>query len=191
MYKFASGQIEPEKWIKEAISVYDVSSKEEMEQSKWMQGYLEIQKNRLEGILSQLNIALTISESEDGPKCAKALTPIIDKLQEITESRTYSAMQSELQNIPSTRVSGKKDCNERKKEQVKAIKNDATKAIKDLTTKQFNLTMNQVFESICETKSSVEYIGKLTLEFMKRLKEQKEEKGIMDFNDQAFLLYIF
>ena len=46
----------------------------------------------------------------------------IDKLQEITESRTYSAMQSELQNIPSTRVSGKKDCNERKKEQVKAIK---------------------------------------------------------------------
>ena len=46
--------------------------------------------------------------------------------------------------------------------------------------------MNQVFESICETKSSVEYIGKLTLEFMKRLKEQKEEKGIMDFNDQAF-----
>ena len=138
MYKFASGQIEPEKWIKEAISVYDVSSKEEMEQSKWMQGYLELQKNRLEGILSQLNIALTISESEDGPKCAKALTPIIDKLQEITESRTYSAMQSELQNIPSTRVSGKKDCNERKKEQVKAIKNDATKAIKDLTTKQFN-----------------------------------------------------
>lgn len=186
MYKFASGQIEPEKWIKEAISVYDVSSKEEMEQSKWMQGYLELQKNRLEGILSQLNIALTISESEDGPKCAKALTPIIDKLQEITESRTYSAMQSELQNIPSTRVSGKKDCNERKKEQVKAIKNDATKAIKDLTTKQFNLTLNQVFESICETKSSVEYIGKLTLEFMKRLKEQKEEKGIMDFNDQAF-----
>ena len=186
MYKFASGQIEPEKWIKEAISVYDVSSKKEMEQSKWMQGYLELQKNRLEGILSQLNIALTISESEDGPKCAKALTPIIDKLQEITESRTYSAMQSELQNIPSTRVSGKKDCNERKKEQVKAIKNDATKAIKDLTTKQFNLTLNQVFESICETKSSVEYIGKLTLEFMKRLKEQKEEKGIMDFNDQAF-----
>ena len=111
----------------------------------------------------------------------QALTPIIDKLQEITESRTYSAMQSELQNIPSTRVSGKKDCNERKKEQVKAIKNDATKAIKDLTTKQFNLTLNQVFESICETKSSVEYIGKLTLEFMKRLKEQKEEKGIMGF----------
>ena len=75
-------------------------------------------------------------------------------------------MQSELQNIPSTRVSGQKDCNERKKEQVKAIKNDATKAIKDLTAKQFNLTLNQVFGSICETKSSVEYIGKLTLEFM-------------------------
>lgn len=27
MYKFASGQIEPEKWIKEAISVYDVHLK--------------------------------------------------------------------------------------------------------------------------------------------------------------------
>ena len=54
-------------------------------------------------------------------------------------------MQSELQNIPSTRVSGKKDCNERKKEQVKAIKNDATKAIKDLTTKQFKSNVESGF----------------------------------------------
>ena len=84
-----------------------------------MTGIFGITENRLEGILSQLNIALTISESEDGPKCAKALTPIIDKLQEITESRTYSAMQSELQNIPSTRVSGKKDCNERRRSRLR------------------------------------------------------------------------
>lgn len=68
-------------------------------------GIFGIAEKQVRGILSQINIALTISESEDGPKCAKALTPIIDKLQEITESRTYSAMQSELQNIPSTRVS--------------------------------------------------------------------------------------
>lgn len=185
MYKMASGHINPKKWIQDVVNVYNVSTPEELEKSDWMQDFIKLQKRQLDGMLKQINMAIAISDSEDGPACSKALYPYAEKLEMAMKIDSYRQLRECLKEVPATKISAKKDCDDNKKEQVKNIKADITKKLKELGTKQFQLSLEQVFESIRETKPSMEILGRLTIEFMDRLSKEKAEKGIMDFSDQA------
>lgn len=185
LYRDASGHYNPKKWIENCIHNYNVSSIDEFENSVWMQEFLDSVRKEMEGWIDSLNLAMSISESEDGPKYGKGLRQLMDMIDEMKSLSSFDAMRDAVLNAGTIRLSGVRNCDENKKKQVSDIKTAVTKGIHELKTSVFRQSIQDLFEDMVYSKSSVEMIIKLTLDFMERFQTQKSEKGIMDFNDQA------
>lgn len=185
LYSFASGKHNPEKWVKNCIKSYDYETISEFENSHIMQKLINILNKQMESWIDELNVACSISESEDGPKCTKGLITLIDLIESAKNCKIYTKMRNVIMSIGTVRLSNVKGCDEDKKKQVSDIKNNITKQINKMKSDIFLQDLQGIYEDVCHSKKSVETIVALTLDFMRRFKDAKTEKGIMDFNDQA------
>lgn len=185
LYSFASGNHNPEQWVKDCIKSYDYENIEAFENSPIMQKLIHMLKSQMESWVQDLKMACVISESEDGPKCTKGLINLIDFIENAKNSPSYTKMRNAIMEIGTVRLVNVKGCDEDKKKQVSDIKNDIIKQITKIKADIFKQNLQEIYDDVCHSRKSVETIIELTLEFMRRFKEAKAEKGIMDFNDQA------
>lgn len=185
LYSFASGNHNPEEWVKKCINSYDYEDISDFENSYIMSRLLNMLKKQMEGWIDVLNMAYAISESEGGPKCGKGLTTLIDLIEDAKNCDTYAKMRYVLMNIGTVRLANAKGCDEGKKQQVSNIKTEVIKQINKVKADVFSQDLQGIYEDVCDSKKSVEMIIALTLDFMRRFEKEKSEKGIMDFNDQA------
>lgn len=185
LYKHASGHYNPEKWIERCVDSYNILSVEELESSEWMQMLLANLRKQMEGWIDNLNVAISISESADGPKVGEKLQQMIELIECVKNSDTYDGMRNAILNIGTITLRAVKDCDETKKQQVSSIKKNVADSIKKMREDYFYQDMDAMFEDMKGARSSVEMIVKLTLDFMERFQREKSEKGIIDFSDQA------
>lgn len=185
LYKKSTGSINPKKWLENCSAYYKAGTLEDVEKMPFIIKLMEIAKSQVEDCLRDMDRALKITREPDGPNYESKLTPYIDSIEKIRDSRNYEEMRKSFNLIESVTLANDKKCDQNKKKAVQNIKNDVNARLGKLKTKLFTQSLEEIFYDIKKCKPSVDMIIKLTIEFTDRFTKLKEEKSIMDFNDQA------
>ena len=185
LYKKSTGSINPKKWLEKCAGYYEADTLEAVEEMPFIIKLMKIAKSQVEDCLRDMNRALKIAKEPDGPNYESKLTSFIESIEKIRDSKNYEGMRKSFNLIESITLANDKNCDQNKKKAVQNIKNDVNARLGKLKNKLFIQSLEEILYDIKKCKPSVEMIIKLTIEFTDRFTKLKEEKSIMDFNDQA------
>ena len=193
MYNFTMSGPWPEKWLKESAEAFNISTLEELNNSKWVQVLRESIKVELEGYIKMLNKAIEIINETEG------LEPYLDTFSSelYAIENTYKSIDLGLEEIYTSLCSVsfgrlksiKKDkvSDENAQSIVKSIRDDIKKKISDLISSTFSVTPEEMFINIKGAYPNIKKLTELVLEFGERFRRKKKEKNILDFNDLEHL----
>lgn len=185
LYTASESHVNPEKWVKSCIDNYIVSDEEDLNSKSWMVKNINDIKNIMPDICKKLENAINICEQPGGPEnYTKVLTDMYGTCQLAMDKQSYRALKNSLGEYKIPRLPNKSGGeNSEKAERVKAIKNEVGNKIKNIVDDYLSYDIDEILEEINVMKDQVRVIIDLTLEFMNRLKEVKQENSIMDFSD--------
>lgn len=194
-YDFSMGYPWPEIWRAQCEKAYEVETKEQLYQSRWMKNLMDRLGHLVEDMIWQIRQALKLSRETDGPwMYEEALQQDLSLLEKLEGCRDYGAYAGVLAQMGSwTALSRKKDANvsDQKRTLVKEIRDQVKKSLKELTEAYFFETPEQIAADMRESRDMVKELVRLTEKFQSAYEAGKAEKNLVDFNDlEHFALQI-
>lgn len=186
MYSFSMSAPWPEKWIEQAGEAFNMASIDAMNNTKWMGDLLHYVKMVIGDLIVKNGMAIDLCNGRGGPTAyLPALISDRDLLVVVSRASTYEEFYQVLGDINYARLSSKREegVDPNVKEQVKALRDEIKKAIKDLLSQFFYQTPEEMVTDIKVVGDVMEVLFELTRDFMKKFANKKEEKNIIDFND--------
>lgn len=183
-------------WKKRMLMPYECACVEEMEQSEWMKNLLETVRLQVTDTRQILqNYLEKISEDLQMEKFADVLAEDLQILGEMAEFKDYrtfyrwefSGGEIGFRRNPAVSKKDEPGLSERKKgcqNLRKKYLSDASKGIAGLRKKYFSFSAEEEFEKLREMEPAARALLDLLEEFRLRFRQAKQDKGIMDFNDQ-------
>ncbi len=185
LYKNAMAQEEPEQWLNNCILPYEITTVDEMDNTVWMQEYLQDIRKETKVLIEKLDKIAPVSESEDGPKLARHIDNFTNSFNGIILAGTYDAMRNQTFEFSMAgSVTVKKGCNPEKADLCKNVIDEAKKHIQELQRNTLKRTSEEIIDEIVLSRQTVTTVVELTQEFKRRFDEALNEKGIMDFTNQ-------
>lgn len=186
LFQFAMSYPWPTEWLMEKQKVFDISTMEEFNSSKWMQELIRYLKGVMEDLCFKNEQAIDICNQVDGPNAyLSALVSDRELLNKMHQIESYSEYGDLLTSLSFARLSNKKEEGVllEKKEQVKALREEIKKGLKDLKNQFFFQTPMEMLKDLQAVKAVMKSLFDVTLSFMEAFAKKKEEKNIIDFND--------
>ena len=186
LYEFSMSNPDPEEWLTNCLEEYQVTDLLEWNKTKAMAFLMNYLKKMAEDMRERAKRAISIIQKGDGPYMYEAaLQSDLLFLEDLCKTDTYENFGQTLKEISFVRLSSKRDedVDEGKKEQVKRIRDSIKQDIKDITKQFYFRTPEQMLQDIMSIRNNVEMLVELTKEFIKRYREKKKEKNILDFHD--------
>lgn len=187
LYRHAISNPNPSEFLNSFVNQYDVFGKDVDE----LPFIVELKKFIQEDIISCINgykQALEIIDSIDGPiKYRDIFTEeffMFEKMVQATEM-TWDEIKGNLGIVIFNRLPTikKTDCDERKKDLVKAIRDAAKKKLDELREKYFSRNIEVHLKQIHELQPLCKKLIELVNQFIVSFKLAKLENGVLDFND--------
>ena len=186
LYNFSRSNPWPTQWLDEKLKSFEVETLEEMEERDWMRNLLNQVEILLEDLLEINQQAIDICNGPGGPKAyLPALISDRDMINNMKSVSGYEEYFKAFSNVSFARLSGKreKDVLPELKEQVKSLRDEMKKAIKDLEKQYFFQSPKEMFDDMKEVKAVIQVLIELTKEFAQDFAKKKEEKNLVDFSD--------
>lgn len=192
LYRFTSSRPEPEMWLNECREYYNITSAEELENSKYMNYIKKFADEMLEQLYTDIESALNLCGSEDGPKgyadsiqrdkifIEQLMAGSFDERTRIINSYEFG---------PIGRISKKDMVDEKYKLAVAQIRSNIKQSIKFLSEDIYYTGLEDMTADISGAAESVNILIDLTIEFIDRYKAAKAEKNIVDFSDVEHYAY--
>lgn len=186
LYTFSQSYPEPEDWLNSLRKSFDINTVDDLEQTEWMKFLLDYIKEVTTEVEVILDKALAMCQEEDG---AYMYLPtlmsdkvLIKNLNSVNSYETYSKI---LCNLIWTPLSPKKDKNVslEKRETAKNLRAEIKTNIDSIRKNYFFQLTDGMIEDIIGSKSVMNVLIDLTIEFSKAYVETKTTKNILDFND--------
>lgn len=197
LYEFSMSYPNPERWLDENIKNYVPENSKEgdiediLSGQKWYIYILQEIEDMLSYVLGETKRAIEIALSEDGPFTYEAaLKSDMEFLRKVMEERDYDKRVELLASFKAVSLSRKKlpdTTDDRKKEQIKAIRSSVKKEIKQLKDRYYGFTMKTLVKDMEKCKTHVKVLVRLTKEFIRRFDQAKKEKNIIDFSDMEHM----
>ena len=193
LYRFCMSGPWPEKWLREKSEEFNISSKEELENSKWTEVLKQNIELELIGLISKAEQAKSLCENTEGLEpYIETINYDIESLKRIFESLEggLDAIYNNLVTIEFTKLKTvKKSAVEDVESQdaVKAIRADVKKKIGKLKEDVFSMSPEEMLVSIQEAYPYMKELAEIVIEFEKRFFKGKKDKGTLDFNDLEHL----
>ncbi len=190
MYYFVLSFPNPLEWLESSINMLSLT-KEELEDSEWIQVINENISTFLEGAKESLEDCKAICREPGGPNAyidtiladldnVNLLKSSLDKSLEDFINTLYSMSHPRLASI---RGKAKEEIDEQKIDEVKQIREEYKKITDNIKKLIPNKTMDEFAESINYMQPPMRALYELVRELMLEFKEKKSEKAIVDFND--------
>ncbi len=183
LYDTAQSYPWPMQWLREITEVYRVQTGEELENTLWMQWFMQQQKTRISDVHLQQMKAIDIANLPDGPA---GYLPMLEADAAFTEGLmqcdTYSEMQTMFSNMTFPALSRKKSPNEDLKTKTANIR----KAYKSTLESVGGLFADDLSSTADSMKSLLPVMESLTYvctRFMEEFSAVKRQKNILDFGD--------
>lgn len=195
LHAFSMSYPWPIQWLEERKVDFSMQKIEEIEQTKWVRGIIEMRNIILEDCIHKNQEAVRLCAESDGPMpYLEALLADQQLLEELKTENEFSVLQQRINEVKWTALSRKKaphEVNEEKKELVKSIREEIKSAVKQLQKQFFFETIEEILASMQKTKPAMEALIDLVIDFSKAFAERKEEKHLIDFHDfEHFALQI-
>ena len=186
LYDYSRSYPNPEKWLRNSIEQYQVSTIEELEEAPFMEILLQNVKNTLQDVEKRLTFATVLCNYEDGPAAyLKALESDLDIVDQLISAQTYRAMQYVITRIKWERLG----TNRNKQvslvylEQVKSIREECKKIVEELHKEYFYNTIENLQAGMLAARSNMKVLVEIVKDFSEAFTFQKQSKNMIDFND--------
>ncbi|MFC4403208.1 helicase-exonuclease AddAB subunit AddA [Gracilibacillus xinjiangensis] len=186
MYEFSIQHPDPDRWLDKLAETYDIEE-ELTEEPSWLNILKKEMNRQLDVVESQLNTALDITRESDGPyHYAEALDQDMLMVQQAKGAIeiSWDEVQSIFNNGKFKALSRKKvDCDEEKKDAVKAIRDDVKKRWNKISSEWFSRNLTSHLEDMRKLYPTILEVTKMIKSFRIAYQEAKKEKGLVDFSD--------
>lgn len=188
VYSFAQSNPWPSEWIAQCREELSEGTIAHFDKLPWMQFLLADVRLQAKEWEAQLSSAIRVCEEEDGPEpYLPMLCQDLDGIRGLTGAVTYEALEEAAARITFPRlaaVRGKNSpVNPDKKEQVADLRKRIKSAVEKLKEQYLYDSGEQIAADMAHSKNAVLMLLELTEAYMKRLREKKREKNLIDFND--------
>lgn len=188
IYSFIQSKPYPEKWLKEAVEMFNMTQ-DELVKSVWVETIKDSIKIELSGAKDLVNEAIKICNEEKGPEsyvdALRSDMQNIEALEKALNSQEITAFNQCLENITHDRLKRvSKDVDEELKKEAAKLR-DSYKAIIDKSLKKetFSKNIEQYLAEINDLYPVMKYLYELVVSFSQMYTTKKLEKSIIDFND--------
>lgn len=190
LHEFSMSFPWPEEWLDEKIKTFDIDSVEDMENSDWMVFLKLYLDSIVEDIENKYIELVALCKEPDGPYAY--LDAIISDMEYLDNLKGLSSFEEYYQAFTgfmfkSLSRKKQKEASEDKKAQVKNIREEVKKLIKNTIKQFFFQNPEEMVLDIKAMKPAVEVLIKLTKEFTKLYNKKKSERNLVDFNDLEHL----
>ena len=179
----------PDEWLDGCVANYQLDPEKGIAGTPWFHYLWDIVDSALKEAGELAENAMEICMEPEGPDLYQdALQSdllLIRKLQELSVKQDYDEMTRNLQNLSFARLSGKKmeGVSDELKNLVKDIREDEKGILKDLGSKYFQCTLEELTELTQASAEPLKMLVKLTRDFTERFSLKKREKNVLDFSD--------
>ena len=189
LYNASTSNPWPDEWLDGCIANYELDPEKGIAGTPWFRYLWDIVDSALKEAGELAENAMEICMEPEGPDLYQdALQSdllLIRKLQELSVKQDYDEMTRNLQNLSFARLSGKKmeGVSDQLKNLVKDIREDEKGILKDLGSKYFQCTLEELTELTQASAEPLKMLVKLTRDFTERFSLKKREKNVLDFSD--------
>ncbi|MDD3368737.1 MAG: helicase-exonuclease AddAB subunit AddA [Lachnospiraceae bacterium] len=190
LYRYASSNPWPEKWLEHLKEQYNVQNVSDLYQTDWMQFLATYTHGILQDCYLQMKESLQYCLESDGPYMYAELleqeTAILEKMAAAEDVKAcFHVMEYEF----TGRMPSKKDdsVSAEKRNMVKDIRDRVKKQVKKLKEAFYANTPEQIVEQCQQTADQVNALVDLTLSFAKAMQTAKREQNLLDFSDMEHL----
>lgn len=193
LYRFCMSGPWPEKWLREKSEEFNILSKDELENSKWVEVLKENIELELIGLISMSEQAKGLCENTGGLEPyietvnndLGSLKRILESLKGDLDTIYNNLVTMEFTKLKTVRKTAVEDVESQ--EGVKAIRSDVKKKIGKLKEDVFSMSPEEMLSSIQEAYPYMKELAELVIEFEERFSKGKKDKGTLDFNDLEHL----
>lgn len=186
LYGFSMSYPWPEEWLESRRALFRIDSREDMEQSVWMQSLLVYIGTIVEDMMGYNAQALSVCHETCGPyPYVDALEQDRELLIQLQRAATYQEYGQLLSSVTWARLSAKRDPDilDEKKDEVKALRETIKDTVKDLSKQYFFQSEEEMLADIMGVETNMNVLIDLTREFAREYAKKKAEKNLVDFND--------
>ena len=186
LYSFSRAYPNPKVWLEECVKQYEFKTVEDLERSNLVADILtDVKRNQVEW-LEDLEFAISICESEDGPRVYYD-TLIADKLMlsKLANISTFQEMQQVLANLTWTSLKSCRDktVDKEKIDLVQKLRNDLKAAVKKIVEQYFLEVPEELIKDMMAAKANMEVLAEMVNTFADAFRAKKQSKNLMDFED--------
>src|SRR5690625_2775976 len=186
LYTFAMQNPWPEKWLNQVAEAYQLSTDSKEEDLPWLRLLKEEIIDQLQSFRKEIERAIQIAKESDGPyhyeEALHGDIELIDGALDLVDD--WDDLQqfvrtSKLKNLSRKRV----ECNEDKKEKIKAIRNRFRHQWNKMKKSWFSRNLNAHMEDMRVLYPAIKTLTRLVIDFKERFSAVKRERAIVDFDD--------
>lgn len=185
-YEFIQSKPDPLAWLHERAGDFKLEP-EEFSCCSWLQSLTGQLRIELGGVLELLQEALAMASLPEGPGAYQpALRVDLDTVTNLAAALDVGLPEfyRELQRVeyPVLARAGR-DTDPRLQEEVKALREQGKRVIKDIQSKIFFQSPEEFCRDLNDLYPGMEYLYRLVADFTAGYRELKADKGMVDFND--------
>ena len=176
----------PRRWMNSLLSLYDIKSAKELEDSEIINEIVDYSRVLLEEAVQELTLAKDMALATPGlEKYALTLSEDIALFEGLSDVTGYGSMQEFLNKISFGRIAviRKFDGDEKKKERVKSMRDATKKKVDGIKQKYFGMSTDLMYEQLEQQRPFVKELIRLSLEFYDAMEAVKTKKRVFDFSD--------
>ncbi|SHG74068.1 helicase-exonuclease AddAB subunit AddA [Ornithinibacillus halophilus] len=186
LYTFAIQNPWPDYWLDSLADVYRVPENWKEDDLTWLSIIKREVRNKLEGIQQEINLALTLSKSIDGPEqyveALESDLAMVEEAYSLLDS--WDSLQAFMNSASFVKLSGKRsECSEEKKTKVKNLRDGYKKRWQSMQSNWFSRNLTNHIEDMRELAPVIQSLTELVKEFKQRFTKLKKEKAVVDFSD--------
>lgn len=193
LYEYSRSYPQPEKWLKHCVQSYEIGP-ECAEETAFVKKAMELVRQYLSDALHILEEGLKICDEADGPYMyVDMLEADTEMLEQISQSLSFQEMYCRITELKWKRLSSKKDemVSPEKKEQVKALREQAKKRIRDIIGICFYEEPEEIWKDMSDSYATMKAFTELVQQFADAFAAKKQSRNLIDFSDmEQFALRI-
>ncbi|MBM7571490.1 helicase-exonuclease AddAB subunit AddA [Aquibacillus albus] len=187
LYDFAMQNPSPDVWLEAMTSMYDVTEEEDESSIEWLRILKREVASQLDAMEAEASAAMDLTKESDGPyHYAEAIEADFELIYQAKAALQFSwdEVQAVFSEGSFKALSRKKvDCDDAKKEKVKALRNSYKKRWNDLAGDWFSRKLSSYLEDMRSLYPTIKQLTVLVKEFRQEYTKLKKEKALVDFSD--------
>jgi ATP-dependent helicase/nuclease subunit A len=195
LYHFAIQNPWPDDWLGELATAYEIDRDWKESELAWLKIIRREVRSQFAAIKDEMQLAMDIANEADGPfHYIDAIEQDLAGLQDALDLlHNWDDLQEFMSSSTFVRLSGKKiECDERKKEKVKNLRDTYKKRWNKMKDQWFKRNLASHVEDMQEMAPVVKKLTELVKTFKDQFTKVKKEKAIVDFSDlEHYCLALF